>query len=141
MDALPLVEGSVAVFERDGAVLLTRRREGSHLAGYWEFPGGRIEAGETPEACLVREMREELGVEVRVGARLTLLDHAYPEKRVRLHCFCCDIMSGNPRPIAGDAMEWVPRRELPLRRLPPANGPLVEILCAAAGRERPRPKS
>lgn len=129
MGDVPTVEGSVAVLERDGAVLLTLRPRGTHLAGYWEFPGGRVEPGESPEACLVREVREELGVDVRVGERLMLLDHAYPEKRVRLHCFRCDIVSGEPRPIAGDAMEWVARRELPRRRLPPADGPLVALLC------------
>lgn len=130
MDSIPVVEGAVGVVERRGAYLLTRRPRGSHLAGYWEFPGGRIEPGETPEACLAREMREELGVEVRVGERLALLDHAYPDRRVLLHCFRCEVAAGEPHPLASEALQWVPREGLRGCRLPPANAALVDLLAS-----------
>lgn len=133
MNALPLVEGAVAVIERDGAVLLSRRPEGKHLAGCWEFPGGRMEPGEGPEACAAREAREELGIEVCVREPLITLDHAYPEKRVRLHCFRCDLVSGEPRALASAEVRWVPRAGLRELRLPPADGPLVELLAVAGG--------
>jgi 8-oxo-dGTP diphosphatase len=141
MDDRGAVEGAIAVVERDGAVLLTRRPRGAHLEGYWEFPGGRIEAGETPESCLIRELREELGVEVRVGERLAVLDHTYPEKRVILHCHRCEIVSGEPRPLASEALQWARRDDLAAIRLPPANMPLVALLTASvlqSGKDVPK---
>jgi mutator protein MutT len=120
-DPADIVEGTLAVIERDGEILLSLRPEGKHLAGYWEFPGGRIEPGESPEACVVRELREELGVSIRVLETFGTIEHAYPEKRVRLHGFRCEIVSGDPRPLQCDAVEWVPRASLPGRKLPPAD--------------------
>jgi 8-oxo-dGTP diphosphatase len=126
----PFIEGALAVIEKDGAVLLTLRPAGAHLEGHWEFPGGRIEPGESPETCIVRELREELGVEVRVTASLGVIDHEYPDRRVRLHGFRCEIVSGEPRPLASDGMEWVRSEALRGRRLPPADQAVLPWLAA-----------
>jgi len=126
------VEGALAVIEQDGRILLALRPEGAHLAGYWEFPGGRIEPGETAEACVVRELREELGVEVRVLGRLGVVDHAYPEKRVRLHGFRCEIVTGIPVPLQCAAVEWVDRRMIRSRKLPAADEAVLAWLSIPA---------
>ena len=91
---LPIVVAA-AVVERDGAFLLTRRLKGTHLAGTWEFPGGKCEPDETPEACLHREIHEELAVDVVVGERLLVTRHTYPERTVELHFFAADV-GANP---------------------------------------------
>ena len=101
MDAeRPSIVVVAAVVERDGRFLLTRRLAGSHLDGTWEFPGGKCEEGETHEACLAREMREELDVGVDVGDEILVVEHAYPERAVRLHFRRCRI-DGTPRPLLG----------------------------------------
>ena len=120
-EGIPFVEGTLAVIERDGSYLLSLRPDGAHLAGYWEFPGGRIEAGETAEGCIVRELGEELGIEARVLARLGTVEHDYPEKRVRLHAFRCAIVRGEPKPLQSAAVDWVPLGSLRDRKLPPAD--------------------
>ena len=81
---------TAAVIDRDGRFLVTRRQQGVHLEGYWEFPGGKCDAGESLEACLARELREELDVEARVGEEVFVTTHAYPERSVELHFFTCD---------------------------------------------------
>ena len=86
-----------AVVERDGAFLLTRRLSGTHLAGTWEFPGGKCEPGESHEDCLRRELIEELAVTAEIGAEIFTITHAYPEKTVELHFYRCRI-HGTPRP-------------------------------------------
>src|SRR5205823_2977810 len=80
-----------AVVKRDDRFLLTRRQAGVHLGGYWEFPGGKCEAGETHAACLAREIREELGVQAIVADEMLATTHAYPDRRVELHFLRCDI--------------------------------------------------
>jgi mutator protein MutT len=130
MTERPTVIGTLAVIERSGSVLLALRPPGSHMAGHWEFPGGRIEPGETPEACIRRELREELGVEARVVGSLGVLDHAYPDRRVVLHCFRCEIVSGEPRPLASERLAWTPIGDLGARRLPPADRRLLRALAS-----------
>jgi mutator protein MutT len=93
------VEVSAALIFRDGKLLITQRRAKSHLGGLWEFPGGKLEAGETFEQCLVREIREELGVEISVGELFSEISHDYPEKSVRLEFFICKLISGEPQPL------------------------------------------
>ena len=102
---------TAAVIERDDAYLVTRRLRGTHLEGYWEFPGGKCDAGESLQDCLVREIQEELGVSVRVGPQVYAVVHEYPERVVQLHFFACEL-SGDPQPLLGQEMRWVPRREL-----------------------------
>ena len=84
---------------RDGKLLITQRPPDAHLGGLWEFPGGKREPGETFEQCLVRELREELGIEVRVGERLESLTHAYPEKTVHLEFFRCHWIRNEPQAL------------------------------------------
>ena len=102
---------TAAVIEREGSFLLTRRLDGTHLAGTWEFPGGKCEPGESLDACLARELKEELDVEARVGVEVFRTRHRYHERTVQLHFFACDI-AGAPRPMLGQEMQWVPRAEL-----------------------------
>ncbi len=117
-----------AVIERDDAFLVTRRLEGTHLAGLWEFPGGKCHAGEDHETCLARELREELAVDVSVGGKILEVSHAYPELSVELHFYACELL-GQPVPQLGQEMKWVVRAELRSLQLPPADERLVELLA------------
>ncbi len=128
----PLVVVSAAVIERNDAFLLTRRPAGTHLAGYWEFPGGKRHRGESPEECLRREMREELAVEVEVGRPLVTSRHAYPDRTVELRFFRCTLV-GEPVPQLGQEMRWVARGDLATMHLPPADEALVTILTRDPG--------
>lgn len=116
-----------AVIERDDQFLMTRRVKGTHLAGTWEFPGGKIEPHESPEACLVRELQEELAVQSEVGEELLVVEHAYPERTVRLH-FRRATLQGEPSPQLGQEMRWVARSELRRLELPEADQGLVDLL-------------
>ena len=118
---------TAAVIERDGCFLVTRRQKGVHLEGYWEFPGGKCDAGESLAACLARELREELDVDARVGVEVFTTTHFYPERRVELHFLQCELQ-GEPRPLIGQEMRWVPRAELGSFEFPPADAKLIEIL-------------
>jgi 8-oxo-dGTP diphosphatase len=116
-----------AVIARDGRYLLSRRLKGTHLAGLWEFPGGKCEPDETHEACLARELREELDVDARIGPEIIVIDHTYPERTVRLHFRRCEI-SGEPRPMLGQELRWVTPADLRTIELPEADKALVERL-------------
>jgi mutator protein MutT len=116
-----------AVIEQDGRFLLSRRLAGTHLAGLWEFPGGKCEADETHEACLARELLEELGVPATIGRELVVTEHAYPDRTVRLHFRRCAIHA-TPRPLIGQELRWVTREELGAIDLPAADRDLVEHL-------------
>ena len=118
---------AAAVVERDGQFLLTRRLKGTHLAGAWEFPGGKCEADESPEACLQREIVEELAVDIAINERLLVTRHAYPERTVELHFFAVSL-DGEPVPQLGQEMRWVPREELAQLELPEADGDLIKLL-------------
>ncbi len=122
---------AAAVVERDGTFLVTRRLAGTHLAGRWEFPGGKQLPGESLEKCLVREIREELACLVDVGHCLVSTRHDYPERRVTLHFFACRLL-GEPVPQDGQAMRWVARQDLSELDLPEADRELVELLVAGA---------
>lgn len=118
---------SAAVIEQDDAFLMTRRASGSHLEGTWEFPGGKQEPGEPLDACLVREIREELGCGVVVGPVLLVTRHAYPEVAVELHFFRASL-ADQPVPQLGQEMRWVRREELAALPLPEADADLVALL-------------
>jgi 8-oxo-dGTP diphosphatase len=120
---------TAAVIERGGAFLLTRRQEGVHLEGLWEFPGGKCDAGESLRDCLVRELREELAVTAGVGEEIYSVTHTYADRRVELHFFACDL-AGTPRPQLGQEMRWVPREELATLEFPEADAEFVEMLSA-----------
>jgi mutator protein MutT len=116
-----------AIVELDGRFLVTRRLQGTHLAGLWEFPGGKCEPHETHAACLVREMAEELGVDAEVGPELLRTEHAYPERTVRLHFFRCRI-DGDPKPLLNQAIRWVRREDLRSLEFPAADAELIDLL-------------
>ena len=116
-----------AVIERDGHFLMTRRLKGTHLAGKWEFPGGKCEPGEAHDACLSRELNEELGVQCEIGEEIFTVEHAYPERTVRLHFHRATLL-GVPSPQQGQEMRWVARAELQSLELPEADQGLVDLL-------------
>jgi 8-oxo-dGTP diphosphatase len=120
---------TAAVIERAGAYLVTRRPEGVHLAGLWEFPGGKVDAGESLPGCLAREIREELGCEIDVHHEVFSISHTYPERVVELHFFDCTL-KGEPVAALGQELRWVPREELRSLHFPPADHGLIELLSA-----------
>ena len=124
---LPKIVVTAAVIRRGDAFLVTRRQQGVHLEGYWEFPGGKCDDGESLEACLQREIREELGVDVRTGREVLATEHAYSERVVELHFLECELL-GNPRPLLGQEMRWVQRTELRTLTFPPADDELIDLL-------------
>jgi mutator protein MutT len=124
-----------AVVDRDGSFLLTTRPAGTHLAGQWEFPGGKVEPGERLDECLRRELLEELAVHVLVGREIFATTHAYPERTVELHFFECE-MEGEPQPLLGQEIRWVPRAELPVVELPEADAALIRRLAREPDPER-----
>jgi 8-oxo-dGTP diphosphatase len=127
------VEVVAAVIEADDRFLLTRRQAGVHLAGMWEFPGGKIDAGETDRGALERELREELDVDVEVGERMFRTRHAYADRMVELSFYRCSLR-GAPNPLLGQEMRWVPRAELPSLGFPPADTEFIALLTQAGGR-------
>ncbi|MCU1381769.1 MAG: mutT [Acidobacteria bacterium] len=119
---------TAAVVEIDGRFLVTRRQEGVHLEGCWEFPGGKCDPDETLKACLARELLEELDVAARVGEEIFTTKHDYPDRGVELHFFRCELL-GEPRPVLGQEMAWVPRDDLAALEFPPADAELIRILA------------
>ncbi len=126
--AQPLLVAA-GVVRRGERVLLTRRPETSHLGGYWEFPGGKVEPGEDPREALRRELEEECGLEVEVGRALEVVFHRYPERDVLLLLFSCRCPDERPvRHLGVTDHRWVEPRALATFRLPPANAPVAELL-------------
>jgi mutator protein MutT len=122
-----------AVIEDTEMFLVTRRQPGVHLAGMWEFPGGKIDPDETHEAALRRELLEELGVEADVGERVHRTLHAYPDRSIALYFYRCSL-KGTPRPLLGQEMRWVPRAELLSLEFPPADTELIHLLTTSDAR-------
>jgi len=118
---------TAAVIERDDHFFVTRRLEGTHLAGTWEFPGGKCEPGEPLIACLAREIDEELGVGCTIGEEIFTIAHDYPDRRIELHFFACTL-HGEPTARLGQAMRWAPRHELRQLEFPPADAELIAAL-------------
>jgi 8-oxo-dGTP diphosphatase len=116
-----------AVIERDGRYLVTLRPRGTHLAGHWEFPGGKCEPYETHVEALRRELHEELDILAEVGGLVHQVTHAYPERTVELHFYACDY-AGELKPMIGQAIRWVAREELPTLPFPEADADLIGIL-------------
>jgi len=121
---------AVALIDRDGRVLLARRPEGKSMAGLWEFPGGKVEAGETPEGALVRELREELGIDTWQSclAPLTFASHSYDDFHLLMPVFACRKWKGIPSPRERQELKWVRVADLRDYPMPPADRPLVAVL-------------
>ena len=114
--------------DHGGRLLVTRRQPGVHLEGYWEFPGGKCHPEEPIETCLARELREELAVEVTIGAEILATTHTYSDRRVELHFFRCRLL-GTPVPQIGQEMRWVTRDALGDLPFPPADTELIRWLA------------
>ena len=121
---------AVALIDADGRVLLAQRPVGKAMAGLWEFPGGKIDAGETPETALIRELHEELGIETWASclAPLTFASHAYPDFHLLMPLFACRRWQGVVEPQEGQALKWVRPGDLRSYPMPPADLPLIPIL-------------
>lgn len=114
-------------------VLLARRSAGGPHGGLWEFPGGKVEDGESPEAALEREIREELGVEVAVGEAVMEVEHHYPHLSIRLLAYECRVRRGTPRPLECAAVAWVEPRMLQTYPMPEADRPIARRLSNREG--------
>ena len=125
---MTVIHVAAGLIERDGRYLIARRKRGVHLAGLWEFPGGKQEADETLEDCLRRELREELAIEITAPVHFYTTEHAYRDKTVALHFFFCAIRSGEPQALDCDDLRWVTPTEMAGYDFPPADRPVIEAL-------------
>ncbi|MBZ9671660.1 (deoxy)nucleoside triphosphate pyrophosphohydrolase [Mesorhizobium sp. ES1-3] len=125
-----LLVAACALVDADGRVLLAQRPQGKQLAGLWEFPGGKVEAGETPEQCLIRELHEEIGIETEVPclAPLTFASHSYDDFHLLMPLFVCRRFRGIAQPREGQALKWVRPKQMRDYPMPPADAPLIPFL-------------
>jgi 8-oxo-dGTP diphosphatase len=125
-----ILVSAVALIDPDGRVLLAQRPEGKSMAGLWEFPGGKVEPGETPEAALIRELHEELGIETWSSclAPLTFASHSYADFHLLMPLYACRKWGGTARAQEGQALKWVRKQNLRDYPMPPADIPLIPIL-------------
>jgi 8-oxo-dGTP diphosphatase len=130
-----LLVAAVALIDADGRVLIAQRPEGKQLAGLWEFPGGKVEAGERPEETLIRELDEELGIAVQEAclAPLTFASHAYESFHLLMPLYACRRWEGFVQPRERQALKWVRPRDLASYPMPPADEPLVPFLIELLG--------
>jgi mutator protein MutT len=125
---MKVIEVAAGLVHREGRYLIARRGPGVHLAGFWEFPGGKREPDETLEACLRRELSEELGIQIDVPIPFQVVRHEYQEKIVELHFFHCRIEAGQATAIDCAEIRWVWPHELGDFEFPPADRPIIEAL-------------
>ncbi len=132
----PVVEVAAALIEHNGRYLIARRRDDAALGGFWEFPGGKRKSGESLEACLQREVREEVGVEVAIVSPCDRGVHAYPHATVDIRFYRCVLTAGEPRALGCAELRWVAPHELAEVRFPPANAALIRRLISESPRSR-----
>ena len=120
---------AAAILEDHGHYFVTRRHKGAHLGGLWEFPGGKVEPGESIAEGLRRELKEELGADVEIGEEFFTVTHDYADRSVELHFLSCTFLNA-PMPLLGQEMRWVPRDELKSLKFPPADDDLIKVLAA-----------
>lgn len=125
---------AAALIDESNEILLAQRPEGKSMAGLWEFPGGKVDSGETPEAALVRELREELNIEVDASdlRPLTFASHTYNDFHLLMPLYECRVWRGKPRGAEGQALTWVAPEQLHMFHMPAADLPLVECICRTA---------
>ncbi|MEL7503476.1 MAG: A/G-specific adenine glycosylase [Cyanobacteria bacterium J06554_6] len=123
--------GVAVIYGQGGRILIDRRKQEGLLGGLWEFPGGKVEPGETLEACVRREIKEELDIEIEVQSQLMTVEHAYTHFRVTLNVFNCLHLSGEPKPLECDEIRWVTLAEIDQYPFPKANGQIIEAIRAA----------
>ena len=121
---------AIAVIRQQNQILICQRRKNDTFGDLWEFPGGKVEADETPEQCVVREINEELGVTVEPIGTFSVIDHQYPEVSVRLIPFLCRLTSGEPRPLASQRIAWVETENLRRHAFPAASLGLIDEILA-----------
>lgn len=132
-DKKPHYHVTAGLIWKDGKLLISRRANGAHLAGFWEFPGGKQEAGEDLSECLEREIGEELGIEARVDAPLVTVNHEYADKRISLHVFNCTWVRGEPLAIQCQEIRWVTWHDLSGLKFPPPDMEVIERLTGVVG--------
>jgi 8-oxo-dGTP diphosphatase len=120
------IDVAIAVIVRSGQILICQRKKNDTFGGYWEFPGGKCEQGESLEHCLLRELREELDIEARVLEKLSPIRHDYPQAKLTLHPFLCELTNGQPKMIECQQLAWIAPAELRNYRFPPANHALLD---------------
>jgi len=131
MSDLPIIlVAAVALFDKDGRVLIAQRPEGKSMAGLWEFPGGKVESGETPEQALIRELQEELAVDTVESclAPFTFASHAYDDFHLLMPLYVCRKWQGKVAPVEGQVLKWVLPMQLKEYPMPPADKPLIAML-------------
>jgi 8-oxo-dGTP diphosphatase len=126
--AAPAVPVAVGILLRENRILVTRRREGTHLAGSWEFPGGKVQPGEEPEATLRREIEEEVGVRFEKSTLIHRQQHVYSERQVDLYFYLCTGVTGEPASSEGQEIRWVSASDLDHLPTPPANGEVIRMI-------------
>jgi len=130
---MPVIDVAAGLVFRDGKLLITQRYANAHLGGLWEFPGGKRDPQETFEACLARELFEELGIQVSIGELVKSLTHAYPEKTVHLRFYRCRWLKNEPSPLGCAACRWVMPQELAQHSFPAADAQLLDLLHTDVG--------
>lgn len=124
----PVLHVAIAIVRRNARYLVARRHDDAHLGGLWEFPGGKIDRDESPEAAAIRELHEECAVEATPIARLDAIQFEYPDRIVVLTPVCCEWQSGEPRPLASQECAWLSPEELAALDMPVANGAILDEL-------------
>jgi 8-oxo-dGTP diphosphatase len=120
--------GVAVIWNQTGQILIDRRKVGGTMGGLWEFPGGKIEPGETVEACILREIQEELAIEITVGEQLISIEHTYPTFHLTLTVHHCQHLSGIPQPIESEEIRWVNVTDLDNYQFPAANIAIINAL-------------